>query len=424
MRQALVLVDGEHYPPVVRDALEALPDAVVAAVLVGGTEKLRGGEGYGVPLRESVEGAIEELRPDVVIDLSDEPVLGPVERLRLASRVLALGVPYEGADFRLEPPRLERIATPSLAVIGTGKRVGKTAVTGHVARLLARDRRVAVLAMGRGGPPEPEIVRAPPTIATLLALSEAGRHAASDHLETAAVAGVETVGCRRCGGGLAGAVALSNVIEGARLAETLAPDLLVLDGSGAALPPVAAERRVLVVGAHQEVAVSTGYLNAYRALVSDLVIVTMAEPEAPHADVVAALRQVTRPGVPIVRTVLRPAPLEPVAGERVAFFGTAPAAAHDRIAAALTAHGADVVHVSGALADRARLRAELERIDAGTFVVELKAAAVDVVAVEAERRGARVVLATNDVLPLAGEPDLDTVLRRLAAEAVEAAVEA
>ena len=32
------------------------------------------------------------------------------------------------------------VSLPSLAVIGTGKRVGKTAVTGHVARLLAFDR--------------------------------------------------------------------------------------------------------------------------------------------------------------------------------------------------------------------------------------------------------------------------------------------
>lgn len=419
MRRALVLVDGEHYPPVVRDALESLPDAVVAAVLVGGTEKLRGGDGYGVPLRESVEGAIEELRPDVVIDLSDEPVLGPVERLRLASRVLALGVPYEGADFRLSPPAFETIATPSLAVIGTGKRVGKTAVTGHVARLLSRRRRVVVVAMGRGGPPDPEVVTAPPTVETLLALSAAGRHAASDHLETAAVAGVETVGCRRCGGGLAGAVAVSNVLEGARVAESLEPALLVLDGSGAALPPIAADRRVLVVGAHQDVAVSTGYLNAYRALISELVVVTMAEDDVAHEAVAAALRQVTRPGVPIVRVVLRPEPLEPVAGERVAFFGAAPDAAHPTIAAALSErHGADVVHVSGALADRARLREELAVVDADTFVIELKAAAVDVVAAEAERRGARIVLATNVVVPLPGELDLDAELERLADEAV------
>src|SRR5581483_9718816 len=118
--------------------------------------------------------------------LSDEPVLGPRERMLWASRTLALGLPYVGADFRFDPPPFHPVATPSLAVIGTGKRIGKTAVAGHVARLLARHRRVVVVAMGRGGPPEPELVEQPPSLDGLLALARSGRHAASDHLETAA----------------------------------------------------------------------------------------------------------------------------------------------------------------------------------------------------------------------------------------------
>jgi len=193
MRRVVAIVDGEHYPPVVRAALEEIDDLVVAAVLVGGTEKLRGDvDGYGVPLEPSVEAAIERYQPDVILDLSDEPVLGPPERFALASRVLALGVPYEGSDFRFDPPRMTVVDVPTLAVIGTGKRVGKTAVTGHVARRLASTRRTVVVAMGRGGPPEPEVVVARPTVETLLELSRNGRHAASDHLETAIVAGVTT----------------------------------------------------------------------------------------------------------------------------------------------------------------------------------------------------------------------------------------
>ena len=165
-----------------------------------------------MPLVASLEEAIAELAPDVVLDLSDEPVLGPPARFRLAARALALGVPYEGADFRLDPPRFEAIATPSIAVIGTGKRVGKTAVTGHVASELARDRSVVVVAMGRGGPARAGARRGRGRRSPICsALSRAGRHAASDHLETAALTGVPTVGCRRCGGGLAGAVGISNV---------------------------------------------------------------------------------------------------------------------------------------------------------------------------------------------------------------------
>ena len=66
-------------------------------------------------MRAVAEAAIAEHNPDVVLDLSDEPVLGPPARFRLAARVLACGVPYEGADFRLDPPRFDAIGTPSLA---------------------------------------------------------------------------------------------------------------------------------------------------------------------------------------------------------------------------------------------------------------------------------------------------------------------
>ena len=148
---------------------------------------------------------LDEVEAEIVVDLSDEPVLGPRERFLWASRALALGLPYAGADFRFDPPPLHAVPFPSLAVIGTGKRVGKTAVATHAARLLARDRRVVVVSMGRGGPPEPELCETAPTVDDLVALARAGRHAASDYLETAVFSGVPTVGCRRAGGGLAGA---------------------------------------------------------------------------------------------------------------------------------------------------------------------------------------------------------------------------
>jgi len=372
--RAIVLIDGEHYEPVVRDALAALPYEVVGALLVGGSEKLRGGEDYGVALVESLD-AVEA---DLVFDLSDEPVLGPRERLLWASRALALGLPYVGADFRFDPPPLHPVAMPSIAVIGLGKRVGKTAVAGHVARLLARDRRVVVVAMGRGGPAEPELVESPPTLDDLLELSRSGRHAASDHLEAAALAGVPAVGCRRAGGGLAGAPFDSNVLEGARLAAQLEPELLVFDGSGAALPPVDADARILVTnGAHD---VRAG-LNAYRVLVSDLVVDTGGADRE-------AIRSIS--DVPVVAAELRLRPAEPLRGRRTAVFTTGPAPVEDL--------DAELVHVSRNLARRNALEEELEVVDADVYLVELKAAAVDVVAEAALERGAEVVLAANDVV--------------------------
>ncbi len=413
--RAVAIVDGEHYAPVVRDALAELPYEVVAAVLVGGTEKLRGGEDYGVPLADGVGEAIDQFEPEVVVDLSDEPVLGPIERFSLASRVLARGLPYVGADFRLEPPVFAPFDTPSLAVVGTGKRVGKTAVTGHIARLLSTSRSVVVVAMGRGGPADPETITVAPTVEALVELSRSGRHAASDHLETAALAGVETVGCRRCGGGLAGAVYTSNVVAGARVAAELARELVIFDGSGAAFPPIATDKRVVVVGGHQDPAVAAGYLNEYRLLVADLVVLSMAESGTGWERVRDAVLSVVRPGIEVVSTVLRPRPAVDVRGRSVAYFATAPPAMHAVLASHLTEeYGAEVVHVSGNLSDRAALAEELPGIEADVFLVELKAAAIDVVAEHALSRGADVVLAANDVLPLSGEAVLDEMVLELA----------
>lgn len=413
--RAVALVDGEHYAPVVRDAISELPYEVVAAVMVGGTEKLRGGERYGVPVLAELDEALERYHPEVVVDLSDEPVLGPVERLRLASRVLARGVPYVGADFRLDPPAFAPFEHPALAVIGTGKRVGKTAVTGHLARLLSAERKVVVVAMGRGGPPEPETITVRPTVDALVELSRRGRHAASDHLETAALTGVATIGCRRCGGGLAGDVFLSNVADGARAAVELEPDLVVFDGSGAAIPPVEVDRRVLVVGGRQSPAVVAGYLNTYRLLLADAVVVTMAEDGTPWRAARDAARSVVRPGVEVVATVLRPRPQRELRGRSVAYFCTAPRSAHDALAAHLEErHGLRVTHVSGSLAERETLRRELAHVDADAYLVELKAAAIDVVAEHGRMRGVEVVLAANDVVALPGEPDLDELLLEMA----------
>src|SRR5690348_9469907 len=115
MTPALVVIDGEHYAPVVRDAIASLPYDVIGAWLAGGIEKLRGDDDYGVPLLGQLDDGFGDA--EVVVDLSDEPILGPRERLLLASHALAAGLRYEGADFRFEPPRYVPFPLPSLAVI-------------------------------------------------------------------------------------------------------------------------------------------------------------------------------------------------------------------------------------------------------------------------------------------------------------------
>jgi cyclic 2,3-diphosphoglycerate synthetase len=122
-------------------------------------------------------------------------------------------------------------------------------------------------------------------------------------------------------------------------------------------------------------------LNAYRVLVSDLVVDTGGADRE-------AIRSLS--DVPVVAAELRLRPAEPLRGRRTAVFttGGAPTEGLD----------AEVVHVSRNLAQREALRDELERVDAEVYLVELKAAAVDVVAEAALARGAHVVLAANDVV--------------------------
>jgi cyclic 2,3-diphosphoglycerate synthetase len=394
MTTALVVIDGEHYPPVVRDAIAELPYDVAGAWLAGGTEKLRGATDYGVPLLGSLEEGFGDA--EVVVDLSDEPVLGPRERLLLASRVLAAGLRYEGADFRFEPPQFASFPLPSLAVIGTGKRVGKTAVTGHVARLLAREREVVVVAMGRGGPEEPQLAAVRPTLDALLELSRAGHHAASDYLETAALTGVVTIGCRRAGGGLAGAVTMSNVLQGAALAAEREPDVVVFDGSGAAVPPIDVDARILVSGrGHDPLA----YLNAYRVLVSDIVVLVGGG----DVGAIKTLKQ-----MPVLEARLRLRPVSPLQGRRVAVFTTGPAGTDEL--------DGEVVAVSRNLANRERLAEDLARIDADVYLVEIKAAAIDLVAEAAVQRGVDVVFAENEVVA----PGLDEAIMALVPTKVRA----
>jgi predicted GTPase len=110
--------------------------------------------------------------------------------------------------------------------------------------------------------------------------------------------------------------------------------------------------------------------------------------------------------------------VEPLGDGPVAFFTTAPPERAGGLAERLEA---DVVAVVPALSDRRALREALGRDDvaaAGTFLVEVKAAAIDVVCEYAADHGVRVVFCDNVPEPAEGEPDLDAALLELASEAV------
>jgi cyclic 2,3-diphosphoglycerate synthetase len=371
---AIALIDGEHHPAAVREVLDGLDLAGV--IFCGGEEKLGPGsleDHFGRPVETDPYDALRRLAPaaDAVIDLADEPVLPASAKLRLAALALSLGLRYEAPGARLEPPHYEPVPFdgPKLAVIGTGKRTGKTAVASHWAALL-REAGVApvIVCMGRGGPAEPRVAEADTGLRELLAIAADGGHAASDYLEDAVLARVRTVGCRRIGGGFAGAPAESNVPAGAALAASLGPDTLIFEGSGACIPPVEVDRTVCVAGA--------GWAEPF------------AEYRIERADLVLAAEGARAPAGALPFR-LEPEPAEPLPdGARIAVFttgGPPPPGVEPPVASTNLARRAALA------ADLAHARAE--RCD--VYLVELKAAAIDTVAPAARAEGARIVFLRN-----------------------------
>jgi cyclic 2,3-diphosphoglycerate synthase len=399
--RAIALIDGEHHPGAVREVLERLERerGLAGVVFCGGEEKLPEGpleRHYGRPVDPGpAEEGLRRLASEggAVVDLADEPVVPASRKLRLAALALELGLRWESPGAGLATPRFESVPFdgPTLAVIGTGKRTGKTALAQRWASLL-RDggRDPVVVCMGRGGPAEPRIAEPGLGLDELVALAEAGDHAASDYLEDAVLAGVRTIGCRRVGGGLEGQPAESNVREGALLAASLDPDVLLFEGSGACIPPVEVDRTVCVAGAGEPEPFDDSRLAR-----ADLVLLPSGSAQEPP------------PGRATIRFELRPEPLEELpTGARVACFTTGAPPPDDCEAAV----------ASSALARRAELAGDLERATAercDLYLTELKAAAIDTVAAQARREGARVVFLRNRPLGLDG--DLDAELVKLAA---------
>lgn len=448
--RALFLIDGEHYIPVNRDGIAEIArrrgyDAVGAA-FIGGTEKIGSLDDLkklGLPvitdddMLTAVSNAIDEFEPDVAVDLSDEPVVTAPKRFELANLILSRDVVYEGADFRFTPPSFERVCEkPSISVVGTGKRVGKTAVGAFVARVLSGqegsggDYRPCIVTMGRGGPAEPEVIRGDELDITpeyLLGESKKGKHAASDHYEDALMTRLTTIGCRRCGGGFAGVVFTSVVPEGARVANGLPADIVIFEGSGASMPPVATDACIIAIGAGQSLDYITGYMGPYRIRKSDLCVLTMCEEPMADARKIAEMTDRIRelnPSARILRTVLRPRPLEDISGERVLLTTTAPAFAGDNIRRSLEEGcGCEIVGISHHLSNRPKLRADIEaaiKKNAPTVLLtELKAAAVDVSTAMGLEAGLRVVYSDNSLVGLEGEPNAAGEILKVAHTAVD-----
>ena len=188
--RAIALIDGEHHPGMVREALDGLDP--VAVVFCGGAEK------HGGPSSATTAGRCGKTRrPRSASWLGPPsawwtwPTSRPIPHPPACGsrRGAQRGLDYEAPGMSLRPPRYEPVPLdgPKLAVIGTGKRTGKTAVAGHWATLLDDP---VIVCMGRGGPPEPRLAEPGASLEDLLAIADRGEHAASDYLEDALLAGV------------------------------------------------------------------------------------------------------------------------------------------------------------------------------------------------------------------------------------------
>jgi cyclic 2,3-diphosphoglycerate synthase len=202
------------------------------------------------------------------------------------------------------------------------------------------------------------------------------------------------------------------------LALSLEPNVLLIEGSGAAVPPVAAHQRVCLTSAARVKEEALAYLGPYRLLGSQLVLI--ADAHRLTAGELAALKDslgVWCEGATLVGCRLQPEPSTDVpAGARVAFFSTASPEHGTELRDGLARRGIDVRVLSTNLARRAELREDLaraEREGCDVYLTELKAAAIELVAEDAKRRGVDVVMVRNRPVSIPGEPDLDAELLAL-----------
>lgn len=419
IEKVVALVDGEHYPQVTLDALNILkglyPGKLKGIIFMGGTEKLVAADLEDFfnekvftikDIEEDFVKALRYFNPDVVFDLSDEPVVDYFIRMKIASFCFASKCSYIGPDFWFKyEDRDFTSKLPTLGIIGTGKRIGKTAVSAFVSKFFSEEenKKVCVVAMGRGGPGSPEILRGDKQEITpqyLLELSNKGFHASSDYIEDALVSKIITIGCRRCGGGFGGKTFMANVKEGVVEAEKLNPDLIIIEGSGASLPDVATDVNICVIGAYQSWASLVGYLGVYRIMLADLVILTMCEePLATENDIDFLTKEIKKvnPDVKIIKSIFRPKPLSDICGRRVFITMTAKQEIGSKIKTYVEENfNCQVAGISFNLSNREKLREDLENISNYDLVLtELKAASVDVVTDFAVKNGKQIVYMNN-----------------------------
>lgn len=185
----------------------------------------------------AVKRAAAEFSPRALVDITESDL---DHRFVWANEALQLGLEVHGADFRLLPPALRRSAAPTVTFVGAGPAVGKTAAIVSFLEELKGKRKMAAVVLDLGGPPYPEMVEGAgdvPAAGRLLSFHRDGRKVGGDHYLIATATGVPAVGCSFAGTGFTG-VPLSSLLGDAFVFATEAGgELVVVEGSGRAMPP-------------------------------------------------------------------------------------------------------------------------------------------------------------------------------------------
>lgn len=209
------------------------------------------------------------------------------------------------------------------------------------------------------------------------------------------------------------------------MANEVDADFVIMEGSGAAIPPVKTDKHVVLVGANQPLINIERFFGPFRIKKADLVVITMCEEPLASKHKVKTIETFINnlnPGAIVISTVFRPKPLESVQGKKVLFATTAP----DSIKEVLIEHlenvyGCQVVGTTSHLSNRPLLQQDIEKYldEAEVMLTELKAAAVDVATKDALEAGMEVVYCDNIPLAIREEDDLDQAIIRVVDSAIQ-----
>jgi cyclic 2,3-diphosphoglycerate synthetase len=200
---------------------------------------------------------------------------------------------------------------------------------------------------------------------------------------------------------MVGDVFITNMKKGAELANEVDSDFIIMEGSGAAIPPIKTNKHIVLVGANQPIINIENFFGPFRIDLADLVVITMCEEPMASNEKVERIENYIKeinPDATVISTVFRPKPLEDIKGKNVLFATTAP----DSIQNVLIEHLEDfyeckVVGTTPHLSNRPLLQKDIDKyIDtANVMLTELKAAAVDVATRDALKAGLEVVYCDN-----------------------------